>query len=160
MTQTIVLLYFQGITAMEQLDLNSPDADPFSPGAVVTSSTTADPFAPATSPPLQPPPPLRPPQAVPRAAPRQAPAPVVPPAAAPVQPAPSADLFGEVQVFFFPEKIEFFMYTVRHTKLDDRSVKFISPVFYMTPMKMSLTGWIFMSYPGIILCRFSFLFLL
>ncbi|XP_071799906.1 uncharacterized protein [Asterias amurensis] len=87
-----------GITAMEQLDLNSPDADPFSPGAVLTSSTTADPFAPATSPPLQPPPPLRPPQAVPRAAPRQAPAPVVPPAAAPVQPAPSADLFGEVQV--------------------------------------------------------------
>ena len=107
MTQTIVLLYFQGITAMEQLDLNSPDADPFSPGAVVTSSTTADPFAPATSPPLQPPPPLRPPQAVPRAAPRQAPAPVVPPAAAPVQPAPSADLFGEVQVLFFLRKLNF-----------------------------------------------------
>ncbi|XP_038048336.1 disabled homolog 2-like [Patiria miniata] len=94
-----------GITAMEQLDLNSAEPDPFNPNAVTATTPTNDPFAPAASgPPQQPPPPLRPPQAVPRAAPRQpppaaaavpapAPAPALAPAPAPTQ--PSADLFGE-----------------------------------------------------------------
>ncbi|XP_022101764.1 disabled homolog 1-like [Acanthaster planci] len=94
-----------GITAMEQLDLNAAEPDPFSPNAATPVTPTNDPFAPAPSgPPQQPPPPLRPPQAAPRAAPRLAPpvaAVVETPAAAPAPVAapaatePSGDLFGE-----------------------------------------------------------------